>query len=161
MVTRKMLLAVATVGLVGAGAVATASAQAGPGGRGGWHRGAGSLLEGVTLTDDQKTTLHTMMQSGFAGTKALREQMRAVHEQIETALLSSGTVTAATLAPIVQQQEALMQQLDAQRISQAIAIRAMLTPAQLAQASTAHAQLVALHQQEANLRDGEAASPPQ
>ncbi len=159
MVSRNTLLAAAVAGLVGAGAAA-ASAQDGPGGPGGWHHGgAGGLLEGVTLNDDQKAALHALMQGDRAATKPLRQQMQALHQQIDATLLSSGTVTAATLAPLVQQQESLMQQLDAQRIAQQIAIRNLLTPAQLAQAAVAQAQLTALRQQERTLRAGEGTPP--
>ncbi len=159
MLTRKMILAAAMAGVIGTGAAATAFAQGGPGGPEGWHHGGMQLLEGITLTDEQKSTLRTLMQDGHAGSRALRQQLRAVHEQIETTLLSSGTVTAATLTPLVQQQEALMQQLDAQRIAREVAVHDMLTPAQLSQASAAHAQLEALHQQEHALRGGSETPP--
>ena len=159
MLTRQMLLAAATAVLVGAGVAAGASAQPGPGG---WHHGGGGgLLEGVTLTDEQKTTLHTLMQNNHAATRTLREQLHTLHDQVETTLLSSGTVTAATLAPMVQQQEALMQQLDAQRVTEEIAVRNLLTPAQLSQAAAAHAQLATLHQQERALRGGGDEQPPE
>ena len=162
MLTRQMLLAAATAVLVGAGVAAGASAQPGPGGSGGWHHGGGDgLLEGVILTDEQKTTLHTLMQNNHAATRTLREQLRKLHEQVETALLSSGTVTAATLAPLVQQQEALMQQLDAQHIAQEIAVRNLLTPAQLSQAAATHAQLATLHQQERAVRASGEEPPPE
>ena len=147
MVSSRTFFATAIViGLVGCGAVTAASAQPGPR-PDGWHHGSG-LLDGVTLTDDQKTKLQALMMAGHQDAQALHEQMHAIREQIDTALLSSGTVTEATVAPLLQQQEALTQQMDAKRLSDEIAIRNMLTASQIATAATTHAQLVALHQQE-------------
>ena len=76
------------------------------------------------------------------------EQMHAVHEQIATAMLASGTVTADQLAPLVTQEEQLRSQLDSARINTMLQIRALLTPDQLAQAAATHAKLAALHEQE-------------
>ena len=148
MFTRKTLFAAALVGLAGAGPTVAARAQPGPGG---WHHGGG-LLDGIALTDDQKSKLHALMQAGRADTRALREQMRAIHEKIDATLLSPGSVTEATLAPMVQQQEALMQQMDAKHMSDEIAIRNLLTADQIAKASATHAQIAALHDQEHALR---------
>ena len=142
MLTRKMLFTTAIVGLLGCG---TASAQPGPGG---WHHGGGGLLEGVTLTSAQQSQVHALMQAEHQNTKSLRQQARAIHEQIETTLLSSGTVTEATLAPLVQQEASLQQQLEAQHLSNEIAIRNLLTSEQLSQAASTHAQMVSLHNQE-------------
>ncbi len=160
MLSRKLLFTLATfaattVGTVGAG-LAPAMAQHG-GGTGGWHHGS-PLLEGVTLTDDQKTKLHALMQSEH-GSNSLYAQLRAVHQQIDSAILSNGTVSEASLQPLVQQETSLMQQVEAQRVSNELAIRNMLTPAQLATASSTHAQMEALHNQEHALMSGDAAQP--
>ena len=157
MFNRKLLLALAASGALGAG-LGPAMAQHG-GGPGGWHHGS-PLLEGVTLTDDQKTKVHALMKAEH-GPGSLFAQLRAVHEQIDTAVLGSGAVSEASLQPLVQQETALMQQLEAQRISNELAIRNMLTPAQLATASSTHAQMEALHQQEhALMRASDMAPPP-
>ena len=156
MLSRKLLLALATIGTMGAG-LAPAMAQPG-GGPGGWHHGS-PLLEGVTLTDDQKAKVHALMKSEH-GPGSLFAQLRAVHEQIDGAILSSGTVSEASLQPLVQQETSLMQQVEAQRVSNELAIRNMLTPAQLATASSTHAQMASLHQQEhALMNAGDAAQP--
>ena len=157
MFTRKLLFAAAALGAVGAG---LAPAMAQHGGPGGWHHGS-PLLEGVTLTDGQKATLHALMRSEH-GSNSQHAQLRAVHQQIDTAILSPGSVSEASLQPLVQQETALMQQLEAQRISDELAIRNMLTPAQLAAASSTHAQMTALHEQEHALMRvgaGDAAQP--
>lgn len=160
MFTKKTFLAAAAVAVMGAGTMGAGLAQPGPGGPGGWHHGPG-LLEGVTLTDDQKSKLDALMKASHADLRSLHEQMHAIREKIDSTLLSSGDVTATTLAPLVQQQEALMQQLDAKQLSDEIAIRNMLTAAQIAQASSAHAELVSLHAQERALRQSQGAPPDQ
>ncbi len=157
MFSRKLLFALATTGALGAG-LAPAMAQHG-GGPGGWHHGS-PLLEGVTLTDDQKSKLHALMKSEH-GPNSLFAQLRAAHEQIDSAILGSGTVSEASLQPLVQQEVSLMQQVEAQRVSNELAIRNMLTPAQLATASSTHAQMEALHQQEhALMKTGDVVPPP-
>lgn len=160
MLIRKTILAAAAGAIIGTGTMGTGLAQPGPGGPGGWHHGPG-LLDGVTLTDDQKTRLQALMKAGREDRGSLHEQLHAVREKIDSTLLSSGDVTAAMLAPLVQQQEALMQQLDAKQLSDEIAIRNMLTAAQIAQASSAHAQLVSLHAQERALHQSQGAPPDQ
>ncbi len=157
MLSRKLLFALATLGTVGAG-LAPAMAQHG-GGPGGWHHGS-PLLEGVTLTDDQTAKLHALMQSQH-GPTSLHAQLRAVHGQIDDAILSGGTVSETSLQPLVQQEVSLMQQVEAQRISNELAIRSMLTPAQLAIASSTHAQMAALHQQEHALMNARDSAQPQ
>ncbi len=160
MFDRKLLLVLAATGALGAG-VGPAMAQHGGGaggGPGGWHHGS-PLLEGVTLTDDQKTKVHALMKAEH-GPGSLFSQLRAVHEQIDDAVLGSGTVSEASLQPLAQQETALMQQLEAQRISNELAIRNMLTPAQLATASSTHAQMQALHQQERALMKANDMAPP-
>ena len=147
MLTRKTLLTTAIVGLIGCG---VASAQPGPGG---WHHGGG-LLEGVTLTENQQAQVHALMQSEHQSTRSLRQQVHAIHEQIETTLLSSGNVTEATLAPLQQQEASLMQQLEAEHLSSQIAIRNLLTADQLTQAASTHAKMVSLHDQERALHGG-------
>ncbi|MGI4747721.1 MAG: Spy/CpxP family protein refolding chaperone, partial [Janthinobacterium lividum] len=128
--------------------VGGASAQPGPGGGpGGWHHGDG-LLEGVTLTDSQKTKVHALMKAEHQDSKSLFDQLHAVHEQIETTLLSAGDVTEATIAPLAQQEASLMQQLGAKHVANEIAVRNLLTSDQIAKASSVHAQLASLHNQE-------------
>ncbi len=156
MFDRKLLFVLAAGGVLGAG-IGPAMAQRG-GGPGGWHHGS-PLLEGVTLTDDQRTKMHALMKAEH-GPGSLFAQLRAVHEQIDNAVLGSGTVSEASLQPLVQQETALMQQLEAQRISNELAIRNMLTPAQLATASSTHAQMEALHQQEHALMKANDMAPP-
>ena len=130
---------------LGLSAMAGAHAQ-GWGGHGG-HRLFG-LLEGVTLSDTQQQQVHADIKAGFQATKSTRQALRAIDEQIASAMLSSGSVTATTLTPMIQQQEQLKAQLDQERLTVALQVRGVLTAAQIAQAAQAHSALAALHQQE-------------
>ena len=127
-----------------AGLAVSAGASAQPA----WHGGFREILAAAQLSTSQKQQVHQIMQAARTQNAAQYTQMRALHQQIEQTLLSSGNVTAAQLTPLVQQEEALRQQLDASRIQTALAIRNVLTPAQLTQAASAQAQLSTLHQQE-------------
>ena len=154
MFTRKTLFAAAATGMLAATLAAPAMAQPGPGG---WHHGD-DLLEGVTLTDSQKSQVHALMKAQHQS--GLFQQMRAVHEQIDSAIYSTGTVTAATLQPLLEQEASLMQQAEAQHVTTALAIRNLLTPTQLATAASTHAQMRALHDQEhALMSQGRGAGP--
>jgi Spy/CpxP family protein refolding chaperone len=137
-----MALAIATAGLLTAGV-----AQAQPE-HGGWHHDGLEILRGVTLTDAQKTQLHTIMHATWSQMKPIMRQERSIHEQIVTGLLGASAVTQEQLTPLVQQEEQLRSQIDAARLSTALQVRALLTPEQLAKAATVHQQLEALHAQE-------------
>ena len=130
---------------------ATGAAVAHPSGdwHGGGHGGDGmEILHSLSLTDAQKEQAHQIEHASWTQSKPIMEQMHAVHEQIATAVLASGNVTAETLAPLVQQEEQLRTQMDQQRLNTVLQIRALLTPEQLAQAATTHQKLAALHEQE-------------
>ena len=142
---RKMLIAALCATVVPFAALA---APQGHGGHGGHHQGAFGFLKGVTLTPEQQTQIHQIMQTSWNTAKPLAEQLRTDRKQIADLLASTGAVTAAQLTPIQQQAEQVRQQLDSQRLATALQIRALLTPAQLAQSAQVHQQLASLHQQE-------------
>nr|WP_321984851.1 hypothetical protein [uncultured Lichenicoccus sp.] len=133
-----------TAGAVLAAMAGTALAQ-GWGAHAGAERGA---FAGAQFTAAQQTQVHSIMHTAHQQSAGVRTQIQSLQQQIDTLLLSSGTVTEAQITPLVQQQESLRQQLDASRISTEISIRNLLTSAQLAAAASTHAQLAALHQQE-------------
>ncbi|MBE7210267.1 MAG: periplasmic heavy metal sensor [Gluconacetobacter diazotrophicus] len=153
--------AIATTLLASLAAV-PAMAQPGPGH---FRHGGGPLLEGVTLSDAQQNKVDALRQAGRTQNRATFEQLRAVHEQIDAALLGSGSVTEATLAPLLQQQEALQDRLEQARLTEQLAIRNILTPDQLGTAAATHAKLASLHDQEhalmaRNATGGGASVPP-
>ncbi len=127
--------------------VVSGNALADPGGHG-MHHGGEEFLRGVSLTDAQRDQVRQIEQAGWAQSKSGFEQMRSVHEQIMSRLLSSGSVSEADLAPLVQQEQALRAQMDERRLAAALQIRQVLTPQQLAEAAAKHQQLESLHEQE-------------
>jgi Spy/CpxP family protein refolding chaperone len=130
-------------------AIVPFAAQAAPEGHGWHHRGGEfGFLEGVTLTTAQQTQIHQIMEAGRTEAKPLVEQLRADHRQLADLLAGGGPVSASQLTPIQQHAEQVRQQLDSQRLATALQVRALLTPAQLAQSAQVHQQLAALHQQE-------------
>ncbi len=136
-------LALATAGLLTAGA-----ANAQPEHHGAWHHDGMEILHGLDLTDAQKSEVHKIMQANWSHMKPVMQQARTLHEQIVTKLTGTDAVTQADLTPLVQQEEQLRSQLDTARVTTALQIRGLLTPAQLAKAASTHQQLEALHEQE-------------
>jgi Spy/CpxP family protein refolding chaperone len=122
--------------------------------QGGWHHGGGGmeLLHGLSLTDAQKEQVKSIEQADREQMRPVMHQLHSLHEQIETGLLSGAT--ADQLGSLVQQEETLRNQMDAAHLGLAVQIRGVLTPEQLTQASTQHAKLVALHEQEHELMRG-------
>ncbi|WP_428377560.1 periplasmic heavy metal sensor [Lichenicoccus sp.] len=145
-----------TAGAVVAAMAGTALAQ----GWGGHAAGARGAFAGAQFTASQQTQVHSIMQAAHQQTASARTQIQSLQQQIDTLLLSSGSVTEAQITPLVQQQETLRQQLDASRISTEIAVRNLLTSSQLAAAASTHAQLSALHQQEHAVMQAAAPATP-
>ncbi|MHB8420830.1 MAG: periplasmic heavy metal sensor [Myxococcales bacterium] len=124
------------------------------------------LLRAANLTPDQRNEVHDIMKSCHPQIRQLHEQMRALHEQIADKLTGAAPVTLADLAPLQQQLESLRSQMEQQHLKTALQIRALLTPAQLAQVASMHQKVRALHQQERELLgppegpEGEPPPPP-
>lgn len=112
------------------------------------RNGFAEALAAVQLSDAQKQQIHAIRTTARTLNAPTAARMQALQQQMAQTLLSSGTVTEVQLMPLLQQQESLRQQLDVSRLQAAVAIRNLLTGAQLAQAATAEGQLAALHQQE-------------
>jgi Spy/CpxP family protein refolding chaperone len=137
----------ALVVFAAAGLAASVSASAQgwrPPGRG----GLAGILSTLQLSSAQKQQIHQIMSTARAQNAPQMAQLRALQQQMQATLLSSSDVTEAQLLPLEQQQASLRQQLDISRLQTEIAIRNVLTGAQLAQAASAQAQLAKLHQQE-------------
>ncbi len=144
---RKLVLAGLVGGVVTLG-VAQARAQEMHRGEG-WHDHAYlGFLQGVTLTDAQRTQLHQIMQANWRQMKPQRQTLRSLREQIGDDLASTTAVSAAQLAALQQQAETVRVQLDQARLEAALQVRELLTADQLSRSESVHAQLVTLHQQE-------------
>ena len=128
-----------------------AQAQGGPGTRGGrpggpggpGRGGMGMLLQGITLTDAQKTQVEALRPDS-ATMAQQREESRALFEKIRAAHESGDSVTAARL---MKEQRTKM---DAERDARAAALRAILTADQQAQ----------LDKNLAEIKEREAQFPP-
>jgi Spy/CpxP family protein refolding chaperone len=132
-----------------------ASSNSGGGGPMGHHgmyggmRGHGSpfmlLLKSANLTDAQKQQVHTIFENRRASRKAEFQQLKAAREAIVAKLTSTGPVAAADLSSSVSTITQLRTQMANERIEDVIAIRNLLTPAQLAQVSATKAKLDSIH----------------
>ncbi len=133
-------------GLLAAGAVQAQGMHGGP--HGGMGHGYLGFLQGVTLTDAQQTRMHDIMHASWQQLKPQMQQLRTLREQIGSDLASTAAISTPQLVALQQQAQTLQNQLDQAKLATAMQVRALLTPDQLAQAATVHAQLAALHQQE-------------
>ena len=137
-------------GLLAAGAVQAQGMHQGM--RGGPHGAMGhgylGFLQGVTLTDAQQGRMHDIMHASWQQLKPQMQQLRALREQIGGDLASTAALSTAQLVALQQQAQTLGNQLDQARLATAMQVRALLTPDQLSQSASVHAQLAALRQQE-------------
>jgi|SRR5580658_269590 Spy/CpxP family protein refolding chaperone len=104
-------------------------------------------LRAAALTPTQQKQIHDIMAASRTTSDPLMQQMHSIRDQIADKLLSSGSVSAADLAPLLAQQTAIQQQLDSQMISTAIQIRGVLTPDQLSRVASVNEKLKAIHTQ--------------
>jgi len=135
-----------------------ASSNSGGGGPMGHHgfRGHGNgmdvlgvplplLLKSANLTDAQKTQIHAIFQARRTSRKAEFEQLKTAKEAIAAKFTSTGTVAAADLSSSVSTITQIHDQMTNEQIQDAIAIRNVLTPTQLAQISATKAKLDSIH----------------
>ena len=156
--SRGIVPVVMAVLLVAAVAHVASSNQGGPGGHmghGGFHRMHGGmnvlglplplLLRTANLTDSQKQQIHAIFEARHVSRKAEREQLKAAKQAIGAKFLSSGTVAASDMSSSVATITQLQDQMTNEQIQDAVAIRNVLTPAQIAQIAATKAKLDAIH----------------
>jgi len=121
-------------------------------GRHGMHRGMDALgvplpllLKTANLTDAQKQQIHQIFESRHAARKTEIEQLKAAKEQIATKFTSTGPVAASDLSGPVQQITQLQTQMTNEQVQDAIAVRNVLTPAQLQQVAQTKTKLDQIH----------------
>jgi len=121
-------------------------------GRHGMHGGMDALgvplpllLKSANLTDAQKQQIHQIFESRHTARKAEYEQLKAAKEQIAAKYTSTGAVTATDLSGPVQQLTQLQAQMTNEQIQDAIAVRNVLTPAQLQQVAQTKTKLDQIH----------------
>jgi Spy/CpxP family protein refolding chaperone len=103
------------------------------------------LLKTANLTDAQKQQIHAIFEARHASRKAEREQMKAAKEAIAAKFTSTGSVATSDLSVPVSTITQLQAQMTNEQIQDAVAIRNVLTPAQLAQISATKAKLDSIH----------------
>jgi Spy/CpxP family protein refolding chaperone len=117
-------------------------------------------LRAAALTPTQQKQIHDIMAASRTTSDPLMQQMHSIRDQIADKLLSSGSVSAADLAPLLAQQTAIQQQLDSQMISTAIQIRGVLTPDQLSRVASVNEKLKAIHTQIDSILGPPPSAPP-
>jgi Spy/CpxP family protein refolding chaperone len=90
------------------------------------------VLRQAGLTPDQQNQVRQIMQTEHQSLRTLFAQLQAANNQLADKLFAPGNVQAADLTPQVQQVMQLRRQLMEQGVKTALAIRAVLTPEQLA-----------------------------
>ena len=103
------------------------------------------LLKSANLTDAQKTQIHAIFKARRASRKAEFQQLKAAKQAIAAKFTSTGSVAASDLSSSVSTITQIHDQMTNERIQDAIAIRNVLTPAQLAQISATKAKLDSIH----------------
>jgi Spy/CpxP family protein refolding chaperone len=103
------------------------------------------LLKTANLTDAQKQQIHTIFENRRASQKAEHQQLQAARDAIAAKFTSTGPVAASDLASSTSTITQLQSQMMNEKIQDAIAIRNVLTPAQLTQISATKAKLDQIH----------------
>jgi Spy/CpxP family protein refolding chaperone len=103
------------------------------------------LLRTANLTDAQKQQIHAIFQARHASRKAEMQELRTAKEAIAAKYTSTGTVAASDLSSSVSTITQIQDQMTNEQIQDAVAIRNVLTPAQLAQISATKAKLDSIH----------------
>jgi Spy/CpxP family protein refolding chaperone len=103
------------------------------------------LLRSANLTDAQKQQIHTIFENRRASRQAEIAQLKAAKEAIAAKFTSTGTVAATDLSVPVTTITQIHDQMMNEQIQDAIAIRNVLTPAQLTQISATKAKLDSIH----------------
>jgi Spy/CpxP family protein refolding chaperone len=103
------------------------------------------LLKSANLTDAQKQQIHQIIETRRTARKDEIQQLKAAKDQIATKFTSSGAVAASDLSGPVQQITQLQNQMTNEQIQDALAIRNVLTPAQIQQMAQTKTKLDQIH----------------
>ncbi|MGA9723441.1 MAG: hypothetical protein WBQ86_13370 [Candidatus Binatus sp.] len=103
------------------------------------------LLRTANLTDAQKEQIHAIFKARHASRKAEMQELRTAKQAIAAKYTSTGTVAASDLSASVTTITQIHDQMTNEQIQDAVAIRNVLTPAQLAQISATKAKLDSIH----------------
>lgn len=90
------------------------------------------MLRQADLTPDQQAQVRKIMDADHQSLRTQFTQLQAANKELADKLFAPGTVQAADLTPQIQHITQLRQQLMEQGVKTALAVRAVLTPQQLA-----------------------------
>ncbi len=102
----------------------------------------GLILHSANLTSAQRSQIHSIMKSQWSTLKPLVQQLHQGRQAVATAYLAGSDPTSQVTA-----NEAIQAQINAARLSTLTQIRAVLTSAQLSQASSTYTQIQSLRSQ--------------
>jgi Spy/CpxP family protein refolding chaperone len=105
------------------------------------------LLKSANLTQAQQSQVQLILNSNKTQMEGLHQQLFGLHEQIAAKLLAPGAVSAADLRSLIQQASRIEADLNQNMADTALAIRNVLTPAQVKRLAEVHDKLHNLHKQ--------------
>ena len=105
------------------------------------------ILRYAALTADQQTQVQRIMDTNRQQLHGLFDQLRAANDALVNKLLAPGPLQAQDLQPQIEQIGQLRQQLMLQGLNNALAIRALLKPDQLAKVAQIKDKMQQLHAQ--------------
>jgi Spy/CpxP family protein refolding chaperone len=101
------------------------------------------LLRPDTLSEAQEQQVHAIMEADRGTVHDTLDKLKSVNEQMAAALLADPAPTSEALAALTDEVTALRKTLVAQQVETALAVRAVLTPEQLADAEARRQQIAA------------------
>jgi len=113
------------------------------------------ILRHAALTTDQQTQVQQIMDTNRQQLHALFDQLHAANDVLVNRLLAPGPLQAQDLQPQIEQIAQLRQQLMLQGLNNALAIRALLKPEQLAKIAQVKDQMQQLHKQMRDLMESD------
>jgi Spy/CpxP family protein refolding chaperone len=105
------------------------------------------ILQGIKLTPEQETQVHKILEANHAALRDLFDKLRASQDALATALLRPGNVSAADMKPLLDNTLQIRRQLAERGLEAMLAVRAVLTPDQLAKAAERRARMKELEAQ--------------
>ena len=118
-----------------------------------------ALLQGVGLTDDQKTQIQNILKTNRATLFPLFGQLRTANQALADKLISTGTVTKSDLQPLMDQVMKVRGEIMSHGLDVALQVRGLLSQDQLTKAVDVRTKMRDLHNQMRQLL-GEPETPP-
>ncbi|GAN62433.1 hypothetical protein AA0313_0444 [Acetobacter indonesiensis NRIC 0313] len=114
-----------------------------------WGAGGLSMLEGISLTKQQRKKIETILSDAHDQdqTDDIRNDMGKIHQQIQDQLTDPGPINREQINTLLQQQASLRAQQEARHLDVAERIHDVLTPEQLSQIKARQAKIHDLMEQ--------------